>query len=372
MRITMVGPYPEVAGFPIGGVEAAVENLVTGLTQFPNLEIAIVSNSPSAKRRFELREFGSVTYIPQRPGFRGWVTDLHGTLLEEVRSRDADIIHVQGVPSIATRLDHSILTVHGFLERDIWESSTGVSRLLRFPGAYLLEGVPRRRARNVIAISDRVRDQRRPKSSKVWNIPNAIHPSYFLPNWEFEQSDPYAFLQAGTISPIKNNAAVIRSMAAVVAVHENVHLFVAGGGLDSEYGRHCVALVDSLDLEQHVTFLGQQTPVEISNLFRRCGTLIQFSNQENAPMAVAEALATGTSVIGSAIGGIPEMITGLPGCVLVPTRNRSALSSAILARIVADDEPTVSVRRKAALRYSPNEVAKHTLAAYEDILRHSK
>lgn len=90
MRVLMVGPFPEDLDKPVGGVEAATANLVAGLGSLPNVEVEVISNSTVSGERTVLHPFGSVTYIPQGPGFRGWTRDLHGHLISEVRRRKAD------------------------------------------------------------------------------------------------------------------------------------------------------------------------------------------------------------------------------------------------------------------------------------------
>src|SRR5664280_1417159 len=110
--------------------------------------------------------------------------------IREVRRRKADVVHVQGLASLAARLPHSVLTVHGITERDIWESGKGASRVVRSGGALLLEGIPRRTARRVIASSENVNHQTGHGGARIWNIPNAIHPRYFAASRDVRRGDP--------------------------------------------------------------------------------------------------------------------------------------------------------------------------------------
>ena len=367
MHVLMVGPFPEDLDKPVGGVEAAITNLVVGLGRLPNVEVEVISNSVISGERTVSHPFGSVTYIPQGPGFRGWASDLHGHLIREVRRRKADVVHVQGLASVAARLPDSVLTVHGISERDIWESGEGASRVVRFGGALLLEGIPRRTARRVIAISEHASKQIWHKSGSVWRIPNAIHPRYFSPNREVRRGNPNIFITAGAILPIKNTAEVITAFRQVAIANDGARLVLAGDGLDTCYGRQCVELVDRLQLQQHVTFLGQQSGAQIAELLFGAGTLVQFSTQENAPMAVAEALAAGAAVIGSDVGGIPGMLRDLPGCHVVPVGDTHSLACRLLASATTEDETFSQHRHEAALQYSPQTVSQQTLAVYREV-----
>jgi glycosyltransferase involved in cell wall biosynthesis len=367
MRVLMVGPFPADMDNPIGGVEAATANLVIGLGQLPDLEIEVISNSAISGERTVSYPFGSVTYIPMRPRFRGWARDIHIHLVREARRRKADVVHVQGLASLAARLPGSVLTVHGMTERDIWESGEGASRVVRYAGAWLLEGIPRRSSRRVIAISEHVSEQIEHFGNKIWNIPNAIHPRYFSASRVVRRGDPNVFITAGAISPIKNTAAVITAFRQVAQTNDAARLVLAGGGLDTDYGRECAELVDRIQLQKHVTFVGQQSGAQVAELLFGAGTLVQFSTQDNAPMAVAEALAAGAAVIGSNAGGIPGMLRDLPGCHAVSVGNTHSLSDRLLGSASTEDEACAQHRHEAALQYSPGAVAQQTLAVYREV-----
>ena len=367
MRVLMVGPFPEDLDKPFGGVEAATANLVAGLGQLPNVQIDVISNSVTSGERTVSYPFGSVTYIPQGPGFRGWARDLHGQLVREVRRRKPDVVHVQGLASLAARLPRSVLTVHGISERDIWDSGGGVSRVVRFGGALLLEGIPRSTVRRVIAISEHASEQLGHSGARIWKIPNAIHPRYFSASRKVGRGNPNVFITAGAISPIKNTAAVITAFRQVAMANDAARLVLAGDGRNTSYGQQCVGLVDRLHLQKHVTFVGQQSGAQMAEMMFGAGTLVQFSTQENAPMAVAEALAAGAAVIGSKVGGIPGMLRDLPGCHVVPVRDTHSLASRLLASATDEDEICSQHRQEAALKYSPRAVAQRTLAVYREV-----
>lgn len=74
---------------------------------------------------------------------------------------------------------------------------------------------------------------------------------------------------------------------------------------------------------------------------------------ENAPCVIAEALSCGTPVVAHSVGGIPEMLEGIPGSALVPPGSAEAFSRA-LATVIGASTPSMRERVAAVAheRYS--------------------
>ena len=365
MRVLIVGPYPEEIERPIGGVQAAAANLVSGLTNSPDIQLEVVANSRASALHTVDRPFGPVTFVPQRPGLRGWVQDIHGDLIREVRQRNADVVHIQGLASVAARVPGSILTIHGIAERDVWESHTGVRRLVRAGATYAMEGLPRLYAKQVIAVSNYAAEGLQRQKSQVWHIPNAIDQRYF--SHDVQRGDSNLFLTSGTISPLKNTAGVISAFHVLHETNSSAQLLIAGEGAETAYGRYCIDLIRKLHLASNIELVGQRPSSQIFDLLRTVGTMIQFSNHENAPMAVAEALAAGPAVIGTRVGELPWMLKNLPGCHLVPPGDVRALAAAMLQSSFSEDPAWARQRHGSSLRYSPDVVARQTVAVYQQI-----
>ena len=361
-----MGPYPRPGCNPSGGVENATVNLVEGLDRCSDIHVEIVANSTSESRVRESE--GRVTYIGHRHGVRGWARDLHQDLLNEIRQRDADVVHLQGLPSVALRVPGSVLTVHGLAERDVWKSHSGVGRVPKSLAAAILEGFPRRLARQVIAITDSVSQSYSGSRTKVWSIPNAINGDYFRMGTTHARGDACKFALVGNVSPLKNTAGVIIAFANVVRQRSDAHLSIAGDGVTSAYGQYCADLVSSLHLKANIDFLGPQAPDQVVNLLNRSGTLVHFSNQEVAPMAIAEALAAGAAVLASDIGGIPVMLEGLPGCHVVTPGDVDALSRQMILSLSQEDADDATKRHLAASVFDPNAVAALTIQVYHEVL----
>ena len=98
------------------------------------------------------------------------------------------------------------------------------------------------------------------------------------------------------------------------AEREKVSLVIVGTG-EELFLNYCKSLAENLNLVEVVTFYGKINNKEIKKMLRNIDALIVPSVwPENAPVTIMEALATGTPVLASEIGGIPEFVqNGITG-----------------------------------------------------------
>ncbi|WP_371860830.1 glycosyltransferase family 4 protein [Terrabacter aerolatus] len=359
----MVGPFPQDIGTPSGGVEAATVNLIHGIAKVsPQIEISVVAYSTSDSRTVVSHSFGEAIYVPQRSGFKGWRTDLHGELYDLASRESADIVHVQGLASVAIRLRKSVLTVHGMAERDTWANSSGTSRLPRTVATGLLEGLPRLAARRVISISQRQHQLALRLGANSHHIPNALHEDFFCAGDPVVTRDPSLLVQSGIINPLKRVHDSIKALRQIKADYSGAQIVFAGSGVDSEYGKYCVELARELGVLSAVHFAGKMSTLEMASLLRSAAVLVHPSIQENAPMAVAEALASGTAVVARGVGDIPNMLHQAPGCVVTPLA--SDLAGPLTQGLALYDDSQAAGRRSKAIRYEPSRVALETIEVY--------
>ena len=111
-----------------------------------------------------------------------------------------------------------------------------------------------------------------------------------------------------------------------IALVPDVSLAVVGEGPDAAALRGRAA---ALGLDGRVSFLGRRSRDEVLRLFRAADAVLLSSAWENFPHAIVEALAVGTPVISTAVGGVPEVVREGENGLLVPPRDPEALAAAI-------------------------------------------
>jgi glycosyltransferase involved in cell wall biosynthesis len=106
---------------------------------------------------------------------------------------------------------------------------------------------------------------------------------------------------------------------------------------------------DLLGLGERVRFLGGLPRDSVLRVFRAADAVVLSSRWENFPHVVVEALAVGTPVVASAVGGVPEVVRDGENGLLVPAGDAEALAAAI-RRLLGDDE----LRQRLAAAAAPS------------------
>jgi 2-deoxystreptamine N-acetyl-D-glucosaminyltransferase/2-deoxystreptamine glucosyltransferase len=115
-----------------------------------------------------------------------------------------------------------------------------------------------------------------------------------------------------------------------------------------------------LGLNGRVRSLGSAERSDVLRLFRGCDAALLPSAWENFPHTVVEALAVGTPVLATSVGGVPEVVHDGENGLLVPAGDAAALSAAI-ARFFA--EPGLRERLAAGAAPSVAPLAEDRLLA---------
>ena len=127
---------------------------------------------------------------------------------------------------------------------------------------------------------------------------------------------------AGRLTTQKALDVLVRALAGCA----NVSLVIAGDG--DERGP-TASLVERLDLAGRVRFLGALDRAGVLEVFAAADAAILSSRWENFPHTVVEALAVGTPVIATSVGGVPEVVTDGVNGLLVPPGDPAALAGAV-------------------------------------------
>ncbi|WP_304338856.1 glycosyltransferase family 4 protein [Collinsella tanakaei] len=132
-----------------------------------------------------------------------------------------------------------------------------------------------------------------------------------------DRESPY-LLFFGRLSAEKGVDVLLRAFdAAAPSLPRDMRLIVVGDGPDAAEFRELAA---SLDSASRIEFAGYQTGDVLQTYVERASLAIASSRcRENMPYSIVEAFAAGTPVVGTHIGGIPELVAdGVTGFACEP------------------------------------------------------
>jgi glycosyltransferase involved in cell wall biosynthesis len=143
-------------------------------------------------------------------------------------------------------------------------------------------------------------------------------------------ADPYCLCVAA-LNRKKAHDTLLRAFARVPGPARL--LLVGDGPLRAEL----TTLVTQLGLEQRVQFLGSQPPSVVAKLQASALCAVLASRDEPFGIAAVEAMAVGTPVIASNVGGLRAIVTHDESGLVVPVDDDAALAAA-LTRLTSDAE----------------------------------
>ncbi len=136
----------------------------------------------------------------------------------------------------------------------------------------------------------------------------------------------------GRLVPIKQPVALIDAFALVGARCPSATLIIVG---DGELRPLVEEAIQRHGLERRVMLLGWRR--DLQTVYSATDVLALTSRNEGTPVAVIEAMAAGTAVVATSVGGVPDLIEdGLNG-LLVPPGDLDAMADA-LTRLLRDPE----------------------------------
>lgn len=124
----------------------------------------------------------------------------------------------------------------------------------------------------------------------------------------------------------KNINGILRAIEKLSSKRTDFELIIIGIGIDFEQTtEYCKTLNMPKDTVQ---FIGEKTPQEVSEWFKKSDVFVLFSNYETAGVVISESLVSGTPVVSTKVGIAPEMINETNG-KLVDVGDEQALTEAL-------------------------------------------
>ena len=161
------------------------------------------------------------------------------------------------------------------------------------------------------------------------------------------------------VGNLKASKGVLDLIAAFEAArHPSLRLAMVGGGDER-------AAIDAAAarLGDRLIAAGPRPLAEVPTWMAACDALVLPSWAEGTPNVVLEALACGRRVVATAVGGIPDLITGPALGELVPPRDPAALAAALVRAADSSYDPAAVARLGARGGWDASAAALHEVLA---------
>jgi glycosyltransferase involved in cell wall biosynthesis len=198
-------------------------------------------------------------------------------------------------------------------------------------------------------------------------VPNVADTSLFFPqSLPRAESDHKRILFVGQLAPVKGVPHLLHALSHLRQKRDDWHLDIVGDGpARIEYEQ----LALGLKLGEKVTFHGLKTKQDVAAFMRRASLFVISSLTETFSVPAAEALATGTPILGTRCGGLEEFVISDVG-LLVRPGNADALFTGL--DYMLDNLRRYSsqqISQYAKKHFSPEIVGATLHAVYQSVSR---
>jgi glycosyltransferase involved in cell wall biosynthesis len=166
-------------------------------------------------------------------------------------------------------------------------------------------------------------------------------------------------LMVGNLVELKGHAVAIEALTTLTAVE----LLCVGAGPELAALQ---ALAQRLGVEQRVRFVGQVGQADLKRWYSAADALALCSSREGWPNVLLEAMACGTPVIATRVGGTPEIVTNPAAGRLMERRDASALVAAW--RALMAEAPARAATRQYAEGFSWDATTQGQRKLFKEVL----
>ncbi|TNE63203.1 MAG: glycosyltransferase family 1 protein [Rhodobacteraceae bacterium] len=160
---------------------------------------------------------------------------------------------------------------------------------------------------------------------------------------------------------------LIDAAAVLRARHDDVLIKIAGKGRLSD---SLQARIVEKGLENHVELLGFVPDEDLPYIYRAADlSVVPTQALEGFGLIALEALAAGTPVLVSPVGGLPEVVEALDEGLILPSPGLDDLVAGLEAALYHGAVPSAEACLSHAMRFDWSEIAKRLLGSYEKALR---
>jgi len=369
LRVAMLSvhtcPLAALGGKETGGMNVYVRELARELARMRmQADIFTRSQNPSIPRVVTLAEGVRVVHLaagPQAPMARERVFDHLDEFVDGVEAfriaagADYDLIHahywLSGAVGLALRRRWAVPLVQMFhtlgrLKNDVSHNGAEREPDVRIAEEARIVGAADRIVASTVVERAHLIEHYAADPSRIAVIPCGVDTELFMPGAQAAAraalglGDEPHLLYVGRQTPIKGLETLLDAMARLRAAGTPARLSIVGGDADEPLDGHEAALrerLGRLGLGKAVTFVGAQPQDRLPAWYVAADATVLPSYYESFGMVALEAMACGSPVVASRVGGLQTTVRDRVTGLLVREHDPAALAEA-LERLLGDED----------------------------------
>jgi glycosyltransferase involved in cell wall biosynthesis len=304
-----------------------------------------------------------------RTGYQGCIRAVRRKLKEI----QPDIVHGQGTErdcaiSAAFSGFPNVVTIHGNMAElaRLFKARIGSFHWL----AARLENFVLPRTAGVLCNSAYTESLVRPRSRQVWRVPNPLREAFFLKALPVENKSRCILLHVGVVCENKQQLKILEMSRSLHRKKLDFEVrFIGTVNSREAYARSFLDQVRQAEQEGYARYLGDtRSTDELIQHFDQASALVHTPVCEAFGLVVAEALTRNLKFFGMRVGGVPDIVEGVPDAELVAANDWAALTESIGRWIGQGHPKTLGAAAIMRQRYHPEVVARRHLEIYREVL----
>ena len=195
-------------------------------------------------------------------------------------------------------------------------------------------------------------------------VRNVVDTSLFFYSEKAATSRPvFRFIHVSGMSAQKNPEGLLRAFAAAWQEDPDMELWMLGNRDQS-----LAVYAAQLNLPaKALLFFGEVSYPEVAKRMQEVDALVLFSQTENAPCVISEALCCGLPVIATITGGIPEMLDASNGLLVRPGDELAMKNALLNLKQNVGRYNKAQIALKAAALYNYESIGKELSGVYDSL-----
>ncbi len=151
-------------------------------------------------------------------------------------------------------------------------------------------------------------------------VPNTVDTGLFF--YKEKPAPPFRFIHVSNMVPLKNTEGILRAFKLFIDSGGNAEMVMVGD-TDAAIRKYSAELALPAD---KFFFRGEVSYQQVAIEMQQADCFVLFSNIENSPCVIGEALCCGLPVIATDVGGVPELLNE-DNALLIKPKDEPALAA---------------------------------------------